>query len=56
MADESKLRALMVSYQAGHFESFEEIYTLLAPVLRRYLCGQSRDATRAETPGDSRSR
>jgi RNA polymerase sigma-70 factor, ECF subfamily len=48
MADESKLRALMVSYQAGHFESFEEIYTLLAPVLRRYLCGQSRDATRAE--------
>jgi RNA polymerase sigma-70 factor, ECF subfamily len=48
MTDESKLRALMVSYQAGHFESFDEIYVVVAPLLRRYLYGQSRDAAKAD--------
>ena len=50
MTDESKLRALMVSYQAGQFEAFDEIYAAVAPALRRYLYGQSRDAAKADDP------
>jgi len=32
-----ELRALMVRYQAGSLEAFEEIYARLAPAVRRYL-------------------
>jgi RNA polymerase sigma-70 factor, ECF subfamily len=47
MADD-RLRALMCEYQDGRFEAFDELYSLLAPALRRYLLGQARDAARAE--------
>jgi len=48
MQDDAKLRALMVSYQSGHFESFDEIYAAIAPALRRYLYGQSRDSAKTD--------
>ena len=48
MKEEAKLRALMVSLSIGHFESFDEIYAVIAPVLRRYLYSQSRDAAKAD--------
>jgi RNA polymerase sigma-70 factor (ECF subfamily) len=38
----------MVEYQSGRFEAFDEIYASLAPVLRRYLLGQARDAAKAD--------
>ena len=38
----------MASYQSGHFESFDEIYAHVAPVLRQYLYRQSRDAAKAD--------
>ncbi len=34
---DQKLRDLMVSYQAGEFQAFAELYRLLAPKLRGYL-------------------
>jgi RNA polymerase sigma-70 factor (ECF subfamily) len=46
--EDAKRRALMISYQSGHFESVDEIYADLAPALRRYLYGQSRDAAKAD--------
>ena len=48
MTDETQLRALMVRYQAGEFEAFDQIYAVVAPPLRRYLYGQSRDAAKAD--------
>lgn len=48
MAEDDRLRALMREYQAGRFEACDELYTLLAPVLRRYLLSQSRDAAKAD--------
>ena len=46
--DDQALRALMASYQAGHFEAFDELYGLVAPAVRRFLAGRIRDAARAE--------
>jgi len=34
---DQELRALMIRYQRGSLEAFEEIYTQLAPGVRRYL-------------------
>lgn len=45
---EDKLRDLMVEYQSGRFDAFDEIYTSLAPALRRYLLGKARDAAKAD--------
>jgi RNA polymerase sigma-70 factor (ECF subfamily) len=47
-SDDQRLRDLMVEYQSGRFEAFDELHAALAPVLRRYLLGQSRDAARAD--------
>lgn len=38
----------MREYQEGRFDAFDEIYTSLAPALRRYLLGKARDAARAD--------
>ena len=43
-----RLRELMREYQAGRFEAFDEIYASVAPVLRRYLLSQARDAAKAD--------
>lgn len=48
MAGDERLRALMREYQAGRFEAFDELYVLLAPPLRRYLLGQTRDSAKAD--------
>ena len=48
MPDAVRLTALMVSYQAGHFDAFDEIYAMVSPAVRRYLLSQARDASRAE--------
>jgi len=48
MAEDQHLRDLMVAYQSGRFDAFDEIYASLAPVLRRYLLSQSREAARAD--------
>jgi RNA polymerase sigma-70 factor (ECF subfamily) len=45
---QDRLRDLMVEYQSGRFEAFDDIYGSFAPVLRRYLLGQARDATLAD--------
>lgn len=47
-ADRRRLRDLMVEYQSGRFEAFDELHAKLAPVLRRYLLGQCRDAAKAD--------
>jgi len=46
--DDRALRALMASYQAGRFEAFDELYPLVAPVVRRFAMGRLRDMGRAE--------
>ena len=43
MADETRLRALMVSYQAGSLEAFDQLYALLAPAVRGFLRGRLLD-------------
>ena len=48
MAEDQHLRDLMVAYQAGRFDAFDEIYASIAPSLRRYLLGQARDAAKAD--------
>jgi RNA polymerase sigma-70 factor (ECF subfamily) len=48
MAEDDRLRQLMRDYQGGRFEAFDELYALLAPVLRRYLLAQARDAAKAD--------
>lgn len=45
---EERLRALMRDYQVGRLEAFDELYSLLAPVVRRYLLSQARDASKAD--------
>jgi RNA polymerase sigma-70 factor (ECF subfamily) len=47
-SDDQRLRDLMVEYQAGRFEALDELHAALAPMLRRYLLGQSRDAAKAD--------
>lgn len=42
------LRDLMVEYQLGRFEAFDELYPLVAPTVRRYLLSQARDAAKAD--------
>jgi RNA polymerase sigma-70 factor (ECF subfamily) len=37
MPDEVRLRALMVSYQAGSLEAFDQLYALVAPAIRGFL-------------------
>ena len=44
MADEVRLRALMVSYQAGSLEAFDQLYALLAPSIRGFLRRRLLDA------------
>jgi RNA polymerase sigma-70 factor, ECF subfamily len=48
MAEDERLRALMREYQAGRIEAFDELYSLLAPPLRRYLLSHARDAAKAD--------
>jgi RNA polymerase sigma-70 factor, ECF subfamily len=38
----------MVAYQSGQFEAFDELYARVAPVIRRYLMAQARDAAKAD--------
>ena len=45
---EDRLGALMVRYQAGDAEAFEELYAGLGPPLRRYLHALARSADRAD--------
>ena len=48
VAAEDHLRTLMVRYQAGEADAFEQLYAALAPALRRYLVALARDAQRAD--------
>ncbi len=48
MPESVRLRALMVSYQAGQVEAFDELYALLAPAIRRYLLSLARDVPRVD--------
>lgn len=48
MSDDSELRALMVAYQSGRFEAFDEIYARLAPSLRRYLQAHVQELSRVD--------
>jgi len=48
MADDLRLRELMREYQSGRFEAFDEIYSSIAPALRRSLLSQCRDAAKAD--------
>jgi RNA polymerase sigma-70 factor, ECF subfamily len=48
VASDDPLRALMVRYQAGDADAFEQLYGALAPPLRRYLIALARDAQRAD--------
>jgi RNA polymerase sigma-70 factor, ECF subfamily len=45
---EDTLRSLMVSYQSGRFEAFDELYALVAPAVRRYLASKVRDAAKVD--------
>jgi RNA polymerase sigma-70 factor (ECF subfamily) len=42
------LRSLMVGYQDGQREAFEQLYLVLAPVVRRYLARLARDPARVD--------
>ena len=48
VAPDDQLRSLMVRYQAGEADAFEQLYVALAPLLRRYLLALARDAQRAD--------
>jgi RNA polymerase sigma-70 factor (ECF subfamily) len=48
MQDDVRLRALMTAYQGGALDAFEQLHTLLAPPLTRWLRGHARDAAEAE--------
>lgn len=48
LAQGERLRQLMREYQEGRFEAFDEIHAVLAPALRRYLLGQTRDGAKAD--------
>ena len=44
MPDEIRLRALMVSYQAGSLDAFDQLYALVAPAIRGFLRRRLQDA------------
>jgi RNA polymerase sigma-70 factor (ECF subfamily) len=46
-ADDAALPGLMVRYQRGEMEAFEELYRRTLPMVRGYLVALTRDATRA---------
>lgn len=46
--DEERLRALMLRYQAGHLDGFDELYTLASPVVRRFLHARVAEVSRVE--------
>jgi RNA polymerase sigma-70 factor (ECF subfamily) len=48
ISDDAELRALMVAYQSGQFDAFDELYARVAPVVRRYLLAHARDAAKAD--------
>ena len=48
MTEDLRLRVLMREYQSGRFEAFDELYELLAPVLRRHLLSHVRDAAKTD--------
>lgn len=48
MIEDSRLRELMREYQSGRFEAFDDIYSSIAPPLRRYLLSQARDGAKAD--------
>jgi RNA polymerase sigma-70 factor (ECF subfamily) len=41
---DAELRALMVAYQQGHIEAFDELYVKLRLLVRRFVMTQARDA------------
>lgn len=43
-----RLRELMGAYQSGRFEAFDDLYSSIAPPLRRYLLSHARDAAKAD--------
>src|SRR5262245_24600249 len=48
MKDDAELRGLMVAYQSGRLDAFDELYAHVAPVVRRYLLSQARDGAKAD--------
>jgi RNA polymerase sigma-70 factor (ECF subfamily) len=47
-AADERLRALMVGYQDGGRDAFEQLYGLLAPIVRRQLLRLARDPARVD--------
>jgi RNA polymerase sigma-70 factor, ECF subfamily len=47
-AADERLRALMVGYQDGQRDAFEQLYALLAPIVRGQLMRLARDPTRVD--------
>jgi RNA polymerase sigma-70 factor, ECF subfamily len=45
---DDRLRALMVGYQDGRRDAFEQLYAALAPIIRRQLLALARDASRVD--------
>jgi RNA polymerase sigma-70 factor, ECF subfamily len=45
---DARLRALMVRYQDGHLDGFDEFYALVSPGVRRFLGSRVRDTARLE--------
>ena len=48
MADDDRLRSLMVNYQSGSIDAFDELYVLLSPAIRRAIRRQTIDAARVD--------
>jgi RNA polymerase sigma-70 factor (ECF subfamily) len=48
MPDDVRLRALMVAYQSGSLDAFDELYALLSPALSRWLRARTGDRMEAE--------
>lgn len=46
--DDGRLRALMVRYQAGQLDGFDELYALVSPTVRRFVRARVSDPGRAE--------
>jgi RNA polymerase sigma factor (sigma-70 family) len=47
-AADDRLRALMVGYQDGERDAFEQLHALLAPIVRRHLMRLARDPARVD--------
>jgi RNA polymerase sigma-70 factor (ECF subfamily) len=47
-AGEERLRALMLRYQSGHLDGFDELYALASPLIRGFLRSRVAEASRAE--------